>query len=334
MDNKEIDEKGLDQEKKYIKTLKERISKINRWMQENDDKIGKSGKPIKSNVTDNDSAKMKTSNGVIQGYDGIASVDDKHQVVVHAEAFGEAQEHDLLQPMVESTRDNLDAIDSESDVFTDAKVTADAGFHNEKNMKYLADNNIDGYVADTYFRKRDPRFNDVEKYKEQHRKALAKKRVTRTFTVDDFRFADDKSYCICPAGKRLYRNGGNTYTNGRHSIRFKGPKMHCVPCKLRAKCLRFPDRTETRAVAYFTGRSRAKEETYTALMKKKIDSDSGRAIYSKRIGTVEPVFAHIRHAIGLDRFTLRGNTRVNIQWKLYCIVHNLLKVHRFAELPG
>jgi hypothetical protein len=46
--------------------------------------------PKKSNITDNESAKMKTSKGVIQGYDGVTTVDSKHQVIVHAEAFGEA----------------------------------------------------------------------------------------------------------------------------------------------------------------------------------------------------------------------------------------------------
>lgn len=95
----------------------------------NNDKIGKSGKPIKSNITDNESAKMKTSHGVIQGYDGVAAVDDKHQVIVHAQAVGEAQEHGLLQPMIDGTRDNLSALSERDDVFKKIKLTADAGFH-------------------------------------------------------------------------------------------------------------------------------------------------------------------------------------------------------------
>jgi hypothetical protein len=33
----------------------------------------------------------------------------------------------------------------------------------------------------------------------------------------------------------------------------------------------------------------------------------GRALYSRRIATVEPVFANIRHHKGMRRFTLRGN---------------------------
>ena len=96
-----------EQEEKYVATLKQNVKKIRTWLKENDDKPGKTGKPIKSNITDNESATMKTSHGVVQGYDGVAVVDDKHQIIVHAEAFGAPQEHALLQPMVEGTRENL-----------------------------------------------------------------------------------------------------------------------------------------------------------------------------------------------------------------------------------
>ncbi|MFC1816576.1 hypothetical protein ACFL0M_11730 [Thermodesulfobacteriota bacterium] len=209
----DIEGKDLDiveKEKQHIQTLRRQIKKIGKWLDDNDDKPGKTGKPRKSNITDNESAKMKSSNGVIQGYDGVASVDSKHQVVVHAEAYGQAQEHDLLEPMIEKTRDNFNAIDSTEDVFNKTKLTADAGFHTEANMKMLATENIDGYVADILFRKRDPRFADRDRYKERFRQERAKKEGrSNLFTVKDFTFAEDKSHCICPAGKRLYRNGGN-----------------------------------------------------------------------------------------------------------------------------
>ncbi len=331
LDLQQADQKLVDNEKQYAQTLKSRIKKIKTFLADNDDKIGKSGKPIKSNITDNDSAKMKTSHGVIQGYDGVAAVDDKHQVIVHAQAFGEAQEHGLLEPMIEGTRDNLSAIGDQNDVFQKTRLTADAGFHNEANMKLLAEQQIDAYVADTRFRQRDPRFNDVDKYKKRSRIERAKRSGTsKTFSTKDFKFADDLSYCICPAGKRMYRNGADTYSKGLHAVRFMAPKCACLPCKLRAKCLRHPQRTPTRSVVYFTGKVKARHKSYTQQMKEKIDTEHGRAIYSKRIGTVEPVFAHIRSALKLDRFTVRGINKVNTQWKLFAIVHNLLKVHRFA----
>ena len=65
-------------------------------------------------------------------------------------------------------------------------------------------------------------------------------------------------------------------------------------------------------------------------MKRKIDSLTGKRIYQRRLATVEPVFANIRAAKGLDRFTLRGKTKVNSQWLLYCLVHNLGKDQRYG----
>ena len=61
-------------------------------MDENDEKIGTQGKPIKSNIVDNESGKMSTGHGVFQDYNEIVAVDDKHHVVVWAEAFGDSNE--------------------------------------------------------------------------------------------------------------------------------------------------------------------------------------------------------------------------------------------------
>ena len=61
-------------------------------------------------------------------------------------------------------------------------------------------------------------------------------------------------------------------------------------------------------------------------MKARIDSATGRAQYGRRFATVEPVFANLRHNKRLDRFTLRGRTKVDGQWKLYCLVHNIEKL--------
>ena len=75
---------------------------------------------------------------------------------------------------------------------------------------------------------------------------------------------------------------------------------------------------------------REKKRTYCEWMRERIDSFSGRFIYSQRMGVVEPVFANIRHMLGLDRFTLRGKTKVNAQWKMYAMVHNMFKIYRYA----
>jgi len=334
VDAREADRGVIEREEQYVETLRGKVKKIRVWLRENEDKSGKSGKPVKSNITDNESAKMKTSHGVIQGYDGVAVVDAKHQVVVHAEAFGAAQEHDLLIPMIEGARENFEAIGNKQDVLGEAKLTADSGFHTEANMKEVMERGIDAYIADTGFRKRDPRFSEVDKYKERFRKERAEYYGTADLYRPgrDFTISEDKTHCICPAGKRLYRNGGNVVVRGQRAIKFHGRKTDCRVCELRERCLRHPDRTEARQVYFFQGSVESKPETFTQKMKRKIDSIRGRLIYNTRLGTAEPVFGNICSAIGLNRFTLRRKRKVNIQWLLYCTVHNLFKVHRYG--PG
>ena len=61
-------------------------------------------------------------------------------------------------------------------------------------------------------------------------------------------------------------------------------------------------------------------------MKQAIDSDRGRVLYARRIAIVEPVFSNLRHNKRLDRFTLRTRSKVNTQWNLYCLVHNIEKL--------
>lgn len=315
-------------EEQQKQTLKAQIKKIKDWLNDHDDKPGKGGKPRKSNITDNDSAKMKTGHGVIQGYDGVATVDAKHQVVVHAQAYGEAQEHDLLLPMAEGTRENFHAI-GQDDVFQTAKLAADSGFHTSENIETLFEQKIDAYIADHNFRKRDPRFQDRDRYKEKHRKEIRHSRHS-IYRPADFMYDKQSRTCICPAGKALHQNGNNVMIKGAQYVKFSGPKMHCVPCTQREKCLRHPDKTPVRQVVFFQGRPDDKKQTYTQKMIQKIDTPEGRQQYSRRLGIVEPVFGNIVSTLGLKRFSLRGKVKVDIQWKLYCIVHNLLKIHRYG----
>lgn len=85
---------------------------------------------------------MPTSKGVIQGYDGVAMVDGKHQIIVHAEAFGEGQEHGVFIPMLEGTREHFEALAWRQDIFATPTVLADAGFCSEANTRYLAEQQI------------------------------------------------------------------------------------------------------------------------------------------------------------------------------------------------
>ena len=114
-------------------------------------------------------------------------------------------------------------------------------------------------------------------------------------------------------------------------MKFRSAKRDCKDCALRDRCMRNPHKSETRQVVFFLGRRQDHAPSYTARMRQKIDSDEGRYRYSRRLGIVEPVFAHIASAHRLRRFGLRGRAKVNIQWQLFCLVHNIGKLHRYGR---
>jgi len=65
-------------------------------------------------------------------------------------------------------------------------------------------------------------------------------------------------------------------------------------------------------------------------MAAKVDSEKGRRIYHHRIAIAEPVFANIRTLKAMNRFTVRGKIKANIQWLLYCMIHNIGKILNYG----
>ncbi|MDZ7923831.1 MAG: transposase [Marinagarivorans sp.] len=65
-------------------------------------------------------------------------------------------------------------------------------------------------------------------------------------------------------------------------------------------------------------------------MRKIIDSEEGKKLYGKRMHTIEPVFGNICSNKRLDKLSLRGEKKVTAQWQLYCMVHNVEKLWRYA----
>lgn len=326
-DNKEKLSPMAAQDDKKLKTYKGKILKIKEFLKSNTKNIGPSGNERKSNITDPHSAKMSTNHGVIQGYNGVAVVDEKHQIVVKAEAHGEGQEAHLLKPMLESTRKELKAAKISQDIFQQARLTADAGYHSNVSVSYTQEYGIDAYIADRNHRQRDPAFADYDRYKTRSRQD--KRRYHRTdatrFKTKDFVYDETDRTCRCPAGNKLYRNGNNINVNGFIGVKFRGAKSVCGPCILRDRCLRTPQTTETKQVTIFIGRTKTSKDSPIEKMKRKFDTLFGRFIYNKRIAIVEPVFGNLKNK-GMGRFILRGKKKVNTQWQLFSLVHNIEKI--------
>ena len=310
-----------------VEALRKEAQRTREFLSLNSKRLNRKAQELKTNVTDPDSAKMATGKGVIQGYSAQAAVDSKHQVIVAADVIGSGSEQAMLLPMIEQSK----ALQAEHTVFT-----ADAGYHSDANVKALMEQGIPAMIADNQMRKRDERLADQAKHKAKHKAKddpLYDKQPTqdgsdkpaKQFKPADFTFNGDNT-CTCPAGKQLI-SIGTIYTVGKGLRRqdFKAKAQDCASCALRQQCLRYPDRTPARKVTFFHHREVDLNDP-SHLMRQAIDSTQGRALYSQRIATVEPVFGNIRHNKRLSRFNLRGQEKVNTQWHLYCMVHNIEKL--------
>jgi transposase len=88
-----------DKEIRQRQKLTAEAKKLRVWLADHpNDRPGTRGSVRLSNRTDNESAKMATDKGVIQGYCGVAAVDGKHQIIVDAQAHGTGSEQALLMP--------------------------------------------------------------------------------------------------------------------------------------------------------------------------------------------------------------------------------------------
>ena len=305
--------------KKKIEKLQNKADKIERFLNETKPKAKSRSGEAQSNITDNESAKMKTSHGVIQGYNGMALADSKHQVIVYAEAFGSGQEHKLLQAMIKEAAQLAEEIGLGKRYFEGKKIIADTGSFEESNLEFLSGIKVDAYIPDQQFRKRDPRFQDVARHKPE-RKGL--------FTKEDFFYNQEDNTFTCPAGNILKYSGFQKFNNteGRKYI---SKRSQCGGCVMREKCVK-SEKTRYRTLyvieKYFN-------RNYSDEMKSKIDTEEGRDIYSRRMGIIEPVFGNIKNK-GLDKFTLRTKVKVNIQWMLYSIIHNICKISRYGPVDA
>lgn len=308
---------GMSERDKQIERLQKQADRIERFLKENGPRIGKQGREIWSNLTDNESCQMFSSHGTIQGYNGQALVDKKHQVIIHAEAFGEGQDHHLIPPMLDGAKETMAAIGQGEDYFKGKILTADSNYHDPTNLKKCEEEEVDAYIPDKRFRNRDRRFNPDRERR--------RRRVGR-FKLKDFVSSQDKDEYHCPNGKVLKVRAKKAVVDGMIYKRYGADAEDCQGCDFKPKCM-MTIKGKGRVLSVPLGHVPG---NLSKAMADKIDSEEGRRIYHQRIGIVEPVFANIGIQKRMNRFTLRSKIKVNIQWLLYCIVHNIGKISAYG----
>lgn len=317
----------LERQKKRERRFQLQVERLNQFLQEQEPKYGSEGKEIQSNVVDNQSVKMPTSHGVIQGYNAQALVDSKHQVILAAEAFS-SQDHENLAPMLKGAKKNLCDIGKDETYFQGKELTADSNYHSYNTLVTCKDEKIDAYIPDIQFRKRDERFAEQQRFKDGVHGRQRPDGKPSLFASSDFSFDATKQVYLCPQGKELTCHAHNQVNRYRTYDVYHARVEDCAACPVRLHCLS----KSTASRRYLSIQVDTEQPNPIDEMKAKIDTQQGKRIYARRLGIVEPVFANICVHKHMNRFTLRSKLKVDVQWRLFALVHNIGKIHVFGAL--
>src|SRR5271157_2192347 len=93
-----------------------------------------------------------------------------------------------------------------------------------------------------------------------------------------------------------------------------------------------PDRIKHEPVPGRAQESTPADDTMIERMRQKLKTDQGRSIYKMRKAIVEPVIGQIKEIRGFRRFSFRGFKKVEAEWLLICLTHNLLKLFRSGRM--
>jgi len=303
----ESDEGTEERFDKRQKHLNGQIEKIQKFLEKMKKKEGREGQEIQSNVTDNESAMIHSAKGFIQGYVGIAIADQKSQVITSAQAFGNANETEYMPEMLDLNAENLESAGVRKEEGEKITMRADANYFSEENLRACQERGVEAVIPDSQAKSRlGP---DGEK----------------RYDADDFIYDEKEDKYECPQGKVLkYKR--TTEQKGVEGKVYQASLTDCKNCPAFSKCSRSrkeqSEQTQGKALRIVSSNEPG---SLCQEMRKKFESVECQDKYADRIQIIEPVFADIRYCKGLNRFTLRGKAKVNSQWQLYCMVHNLGK---------
>lgn len=186
-------------------------------------------------------------------------------------------------------------------------VVADAGYGSEQNYEFMEDRNIEAYVKYNYF------------HKEQKR-AWKKD----AFALHNLFYNKEQDYYVCPMGQKMRNIGqkNNKSELGYLSMLIRYQAQNCTGCPLR--CLCHKSKSDRIIEVNY------KLNEYKEKARERLLSEQGICHRGKRCIEPEAVFAQIKHNHQFNRFRLRGLEKVNIEFTLVAIAHNLRKLAKKA----
>lgn len=186
-------------------------------------------------------------------------------------------------------------------------VVADAGYGSEENYEYLKENGLGNYV----------------KYNTFHKEA-SKKWASDPTRVQNWQYDEERDEYTCSCGKilRFKYERNQKSKSGYQSVVRVYESDDCTGCPYRECCLKKDSKPTTNRRIYINRR----RNELRAQARANLTSEYGLRMRSLRPVEVESVFGNIKGNFGVRRFTLKGKSKVKLEWGLHCIAHNMRKM--------
>jgi len=285
LDQEEEHKESLVQMEKHLankQALKERVANIlDQLKKENVDIL---------NTTDPECAKVKDKQTFTAGYNMQAVVDDKNGLIVHTEVVAEANDLNQFSDQITQANTIIGG--------TCETACADAGYASTKEMKEVADKNIQVVVP-------------------SQRQAL--KEPSGPFSKDKFTYNEEKDNYRCPEGKTLNYVCTDGYAR---KYRIQSAST-CQACVHFGKC-----------TSNNKGRMISRLVLESEREKFENQYQGNRHIFQKRKEKAEHPFGHIKRNLGVQSFLLRGLKGVRAEAGLLALAFNLTRIINILGVAG
>ncbi len=189
------------------------------------------------------------------------------------------------------------------------QLVADAGYSSEENYKFLEQRGIDAVIKPQNY--------------EQKRKSKFKRQIGR---VENMYYNSSEDYFVCAMGQHLefekeYRR---VSANGYKRVVRVYRAQRCEGCPLRSQCYKGKGQTKRIEVSLEMLR-------YIRQQEEKLTGAHWQELYARRKIEPETVFGNIKQNKHFRRFMLRGLEKVNVEFGLIAIVHNLAKLYEIVK---
>lgn len=183
------------------------------------------------------------------------------------------------------------------------RASADAGYGSEENYDYLQELGMENYVKHPGF------------YQEQDKKVQ-----NDPFRVENLYYNPQDDYFVCPMGQHLtYRYTSKTTSKNGYSSSVRVYRaQRCQGCPMRGQC----HKAKTDRIIQINPNL----QRHKQIARQNLWSIRGIYLRKKRCIEPEPVFGQIKWNRGFKRFLLRGLPKVNCEFGIIAIAHNLKKM--------